>query len=247
MSTFLQMLAVERLKLFRSPVWLLVFVSPLLATAIGMMVNFGTDGSPGDWPTLLAAMSLLHAMLFLPIMAGIFAAVVCRFEHVGGGWKQLLALPVSRPAVYAAKMTAVLGLLAICQLLLLAGLWAAGLVQGVTEPFPWAAVLTRLCVSWFACWPIVAMQLGASLGWSSFGIPLALNVSFTVPNMLIVNSAKIAPFYPWAQPLLAMVPTGQGQGFFSSPLPLESVIFAVAGSFLVFAAAGLIYFIKKEV
>lgn len=248
MSRFFRVVASERLKIGRPPIWLLLSVSPLLAILIGLFVNLDSPGvaDGSEWSTLFVAMSMLHAVMLLPVLAGILAAWVCRYEHAGGGWKQLLALPVTRATVYAAKLTVVVGLIGICQLMLLTALWLVGLYKGISAPFPWSMVLTSLTGSWFACFPVAALQLGASLAWSSFGIPLAINVSFTVPNMLILNSAQIAPFYPWAQPFLAMLP--DTQQFPSAVLPpMESLIVTVTGSFIAFVTAGLIYFVKKEI
>jgi hypothetical protein len=248
MSRFFRVVASERLKIGRPSIWLLLSVSPLLAILIGIFVNLDSPEATGGsaWGTLFVAMSMLHAVMLMPVLAGILSAWVCRYEHAGGGWKQLLALPVTRTTVYAAKLTVVVGLIGICQLMLLGALWLVGMYQGLSDPFPWSMVLTSLTGSWFACFPVAALQLGASLAWSSFGIPLAINVSFTVPNLLILNSAKIAPFYPWAQPVLAMLPDTQTMASTVLP-PMVSLIFTVTGSFIAFVTAGLIYFVKKEI
>ena len=111
---------------------------------------------------------------------------------------------------------------------------------------PWGMIATSLIGGWIACMPLVALQLGVSLVWSSFAAPLAVNVSLTIPNLLIINSDKIGPFYPWAQPLLAMMPRGQADyGAFN--LPYESLLITVLGSFLSFLISGMLYFRRKAV
>ncbi|CAM4523246.1 MAG: ABC transporter permease [Paenibacillus macerans] len=244
MKTFLNVLAAERLKMSRSRLWLVLLASPLLSTLIGLLMNL-PDGADA-WPALLGGMSMLHAMLFLPIMAGLFASFICRYEHTGGGWKQLLVLPVSRPAVYMAKFTVVISLLAATQLIFLVMLLIVSQVQGLAWPIPWSMIAVSLIGGLVACLPLVALQLGVSLAWSSFAAPLAVNVSLTIPNMLIVNSDKVAPFYPWAQPILAMMPKGEADyGAFN--LPIENLLITVLGSFLIFLAAGILYFRRKAV
>ncbi|MNJ74774.1 hypothetical protein D3C77_717620 [compost metagenome] len=64
--------------------------------------------------------------------------------------------------------------------------------------------------------------------------------------MLIVNSATYGPFYPWAQPLLAMMPNGEME-FGAFNLPYQSLLITVLGSFMLFFLAGLTYFRRKEV
>ncbi|MBW4839881.1 MAG: ABC transporter permease [Paenibacillaceae bacterium] len=246
MRTFLNVLAAERLKMARSRVWLVLLASPALSALIGVLVDLPDGLDASAWPLLISGMSMLHGLLFLPIMSGLFPSFLCRYEHTGGGWKQLLVLPVSRSAVYMAKFTVVLGLLAISQLLFLAALLIVAQVQGISGPLPWGMIATSLLGGLIACLPLVALQMGVSLVWTSFAAPLAVNVSLTIPNLLIINSSKIGPYYPWAQPLLAMMPRGQADyGAFN--LPYESLLITVLGSFLLFLAAGILYFRRKAV
>ncbi|GAA3400402.1 ABC transporter permease [Paenibacillus hodogayensis] len=248
MRRFLQAVASERVKMGRLSVWLLLSVSPLLAALIGLLSNLDSPQPIDDskWIALFGVMGTLHAVFMLPVLAGILAAWVCRYEHVGGGWKQLLALPVKRTTVYAAKLAVIVGLLGCGQLLLLLAITLVGSLKGITDPFPWSAVLPKLAGGWLACFPIAALQLGASLGWSSFGIPLALNVALTVPNLLILNSAAIAPFYLWAQPFLAMAPVQLSHDALTLPL-LESMLITGIVSFVLFAGGGLTYFVRKDI
>ncbi|MNO18638.1 ABC-2 family transporter protein [compost metagenome] len=246
MRTFLNVLAAERLKMARSRVWLVLLASPALSALIGVLVDLPDGLDASAWPLLISGMSMLHGLLFLPIMSGLFPSFLCRYEHTGGGWKQLLVLPVSRSAVYMAKFTVVFGLLAVSQLLFLAALLIVAQVQGISDPVPWGMIATSLLGGLIACLPLVALQMGVSLVWTSFAAPLAVNVSLTIPNLLIINSAKIGPYYPWAQPLLAMMPRGQADyGAFN--LPYESLFITVLGSFLLFLVAGLLYFRRKAV
>ncbi|AKG37164.1 ABC transporter permease [Paenibacillus durus] len=245
MKMFLRILSAERLKLSGSHIWLLVLASPAAAVLIGLFAATPAGGKP-DWTILLTVMSMLHAALFLPILSGLYAAMLCRHEHLDGGWKALLALPVSRTAVYLAKFAVAALLLAATQAVFMAAVIGTGLFRGIGTPIPWELLLRSISTSWVACLPLAALQMAVSQAWSSFAAPLALNVSFTLPNILIANSATYGPYYPWVQPLLAMIPHGQADyGAFN--LPLESLLIVVLGSFVVFLAAGLLSFRRKAV
>ncbi|AZK45443.1 ABC transporter permease [Paenibacillus lentus] len=244
MRNFLRILSAESLKMSRSGIWLIILASPLLSLLIGALVSVPAGADP--WPIILGAMVMLHGMLFLPIMAGLFAAFICRYEHTGGGWKQLLVLPVSRTGVYLAKFAVVTALLALSQLFFLVSLIAAVSFHDFPGPMPWGMFFRSIIGGWIACLPLVALQLGVSLNWASFAAPLALNVSLTIPNMLIVNSSTYGPFYPWAQPLLAMMPSGEAD-FGAFNLPYPSLLITVLGSFLLFCLTGLTYFRRKEI
>ncbi|MNU85455.1 ABC-2 family transporter protein [compost metagenome] len=246
MNTFLRVLSSERLKMSKSHLWLLALVSPGLALLVGIMTNI-EPGMPA-YPLLLTTMCLFHSLLFLPILTGVFASFICRYEHVGGGWKSLLSLPVSRTSVFIAKFLIVAAMLAFTQLLFLGSFVGAALLHGVTDPFPWAMITRSIVGGWVACLPLAALQLGVSLRWVSFAAPLVVNVIFTVPNILIVNSDKIRPYYPWAQPIQAMMPTNTNSvGSLAFNLPFESLMITVVGSFIVFLAAGLVYFNRQEI
>lgn len=233
----------ELLKLRKSSIWLLVFVSPALAAMIG----FGeSTEAPHEWLLTLSYMVFVHGLLFLPLLTGVFSAFVCRYEHTGGGWKQLLAMPVSRGKVYLAKFLIVAGLLLTTQLLFAAGFIFAGIAKGYEPSIPWEMIGTSILGGLVACLPLAALQLFVSAAWSSFAAPLAINVIFTLPNILVVNSEDFGPYYPWAQPFLAMMPAAENK-FGALNVSLETLLFVIAGSFLLFFASGFTYFLRKEV
>lgn len=245
MRTFLRILSAECMKIAGFRTWLLILLSPLISLPIGALSDMQEDRVI-TWQVLLSTMSAVHALLFLPVLSGLFAALICRNEHSDGGWKQLLALPVTRTSVYFAKYALIVALLGAVQLLFLAGVLGVGWYRGAEGGVPWGLLLNSLFGGWFACLPLAALQLAISQGWSSFGAPLALNVCFTIPNMLIANSSTYGPYYPWVQPVLAMSPFGE-ERFGAFNLPLESLMIVVAGSLLLFLGAGLIAFWRKAV
>lgn len=237
----------EFLKLRKSAIWLLIFVSPLLTMLIGAgELPFLPDEDQDKWEMTLGIMAIGHAILFLPLLTGVFSSFVCRYEHVGGGWKQLLSLPVSRRHVYFVKLLVVSLLIAATQVLFLVGLLIIGSVKGFSFDIPWTTILASLVGGWLACLPLIALQLFASIAWTSFAAPLALNVIFTIPNILIVNSERFGPYYPWAQPFSMMMPSSSG-GFVALNASIETLFIVILGSFVLFLASGLVYFIRKEI
>ncbi|GGF65029.1 multidrug ABC transporter permease [Paenibacillus albidus] len=248
MTSLWRLISAERLKMSKSFVWLLTLLSPAIAVLPGMLSS-PPDGESLSWQLQLSDMSMIHSMLFLPVLSGIFAALLCRYEHQEGGWKMLLALPVTRMTVYLSKFIMIIVLLGVVQLLFGAALLGVGWFREITEPVPWALMLRSVFGGWFACLPLAALQLAVSQSWSSFGAPLALNVSLTLPNMLIANSATYGPYYPWVQPMLAMSPLSPygDESFGAFNISLESLLFVVLGSLIVFLAAGMISFWRKAV
>ncbi|MEF2248525.1 ABC transporter permease [Paenibacillus sp. IITD108] len=244
----LRMLRSEWLKIRGGLIWLLIGVSPIIAALSGWLSSKEAgDGADGVvWLIALSIMSALHAMLFLPLLTGVFSALVCRYEHASGGWKQVLSLPVSRSQVYMTKFIVIMMLIGLVQLLFLALLLLIGTVLDFGAPIPWAKLLASVAGGWVACLPLAALQLAVSTAWASFAAPLALNVIFTIPNMLIANSAEYGPYYPWVQPMLAMIPSGE-MTFGAFNVSAVTLFVIIGGSFLLFFVGGWSYFSRKPV
>lgn len=238
------LLRAESLKLRKSGIWLLAVICPLFATFGGALS--ATKVADNSWITPLFGMVQIYSILLLPLFAGVMTAFVCRYEHQDGGWKQLLTLPISRSSLYIVKGAIVITVLALSQLIFLVGWYVIGTVKGFSDSFPWEIGFRSIIGGWFACFPIVALQLWVSTAWASFAAPLALNVIFTLPNMLVANSKMFGPWYPWAQPFLAMLPKVDSEYSFFY-LPYETLLFTIGVSFLFFLCFGLLYFRRKSV
>ncbi|WP_338788219.1 ABC transporter permease [Metabacillus sp. FJAT-53654] len=236
----------EILKMRKTNIWLLLFVSPLLAFAVGLATTETMERTINEWTTTLLMMTPVHTILFLPLIIGVFTSFICRYEHKDGGWKQLLSLPVKRTQVYVSKFSLVMSLIALNQILFMLCWISVGLIKGFSDPFPTLVMFKSLVGGWIASLPLASIMLLVSMAWSSFAAPLALNVVFTLPNILVANSETYAPYYPWVQPFLTMIPKGDGPwgGFFVS---FESIIFAIIGGFVIFFASGLVYIRRKAV
>ncbi|SDS63287.1 hypothetical protein SAMN05444162_1902 [Paenibacillaceae bacterium GAS479] len=242
-----KLLPAEWIKLRRSIIWLLLPISPILAALSGWSpLDIGKDPLQ-TWLEALAVGATVHGLFFLPLLTGICAALICRYEHAAGGWKQLAALPVRRSSVYLAKMMVLAALLALLQLLYGAAILVGGMLKGAPiDAIPWEMISMLVGYGWLASLPLAALQLWVSTAWQSFAAPLAVNVVFTLPNMLVTNSEDIAPWYPWAQPLLAMMPQDRYDvGAFT--VSLETLFIVVAGSFVVFLGAGWTSFLRRAV
>ena len=198
-----------------------------------------------QWYTPLFGAYLVYGLLFLPLITGVWAGLVCRYEHQAGGWKQLLAAPVTRGQVFVAKYAVIMLLVLVMQLLYLAALYAAGRVQEITDPFPLDIVWKSIFGGWVAVFPLAALQLWMSMMWKSFAAPFAVNVIFTLPSILVVNSERFGPYYPWSQPFSMMYIGGSTDDVFF--IPWEQLLTVVGGSFVLFFLAGYIYFQRKSV
>jgi lantibiotic transport system permease protein len=236
----------EWYKLRKSKIGSIIFAGPLIGLFIGLTSNLISDDVEiNDWYKTLFSMNLTYALLFLPLITGVLAGLICRYEHQAGGWKQLLAMPVTRGRVFIAKYTLLMIIVFVIQLLYLVAIFIVGMVKGYTDPFPMAIVWKTILGGWVATFPLVALQLWMSVMWKSFAAPLTVNVVFTLPTILAVNSERFGPYYPWAQPFSMMYVDGQTDSVFF--VPWEQVMTVIGGSFVLFFLAGFLYFQRKTV
>lgn len=235
----------EWYKLRKSKIIFLIIAGPLLGLFLGLVIHYEIPIEMNEWYLTLFAMNLTYSLLFLPLISGVFATTICRYEHQAGGWKQLLALPVTRGKVFFAKYLLVVLLVLVIQLLYLCTIYGVGVIKGFTDPFPMDVVWKCIIGGWVATWPLIALQLWMSILFKSFAAPLAVNVIFTLPSILAVNSERFGPYYPWAQPFLMMYIGGSSDDVFF--VPWEQLLTVVGGSFALFFLGGYLYFQRKMV
>ncbi|MTD38705.1 ABC transporter permease subunit [Erwinia sp. CPCC 100877] len=240
----LSLIHVEIYKLWKSKIIGLLLLVPASIIFIGVTSNLDIT-AVNKWFTKLITINLSYGLLLLPLLTGVFAAFICRYEHAAGGWKQLFTLPVTRTNIYFAKLIVLACLLLISQLLYLVGIFIVGKLLRYTEPFPIEIIWKAMFGGWLASLPLITLQLGLSMFFKSFVMPFALNVMCTLPAILIVNSERFGPYYPWNQPFLMMNIGGdQNTTFF---IPWQQLILVVGGSFLLFFLASCVYINKKEI
>lgn len=246
---FLSILQSEWFKLRKSKISAIILAAPILTFLMGLTmdgVEFIGDDEVNDWLLFFLFSNLTYSLLLLPLISGVFASLVCRYEHQAGGWKQLLTLPVTRGKVFMAKYTLLLLLVFVIQMLYVIVIFSVGTMKGYTDAFPMTIILKSVFGGWVAAFPLVALQLWMSMIWKNFAFPLAVNVFFTLPTILAVNSETYGPYYPWAQPFLMMysVEESMDSVFY---VPWDQVLLVVGGSFILFFFGGVIYFSRKAI
>lgn len=234
----------EWYKLRKTKAMFIILAGPSIGLLIGLMSNFDVD-TGYEWYGTLISMNLSYGMLFLPLITGVIAGLICRYEHQAGGWKQLLALPVTRGKVFIAKYALLMIIVLIIQLLYLVAIFVVGMTKEYTEPFPLDIIWKSIIGGWIATFPLVALQLWMSIMWKSFAAPFTVNVIFTLPSILAVNSERFGPYYPWAQPFSMMNIGGDKRDVFF--VPLDQLLTVVGGSFVLFFIGGYLYFLRKSV
>jgi len=218
----------EWFKLKRQKVSLLLIIVPLISVLLGIGNFFGNYDvlmdQPDDnaWLEMWTQITLFYGILFLPISSGIFAALVCRTDHLNGGWKLQFALPVSRSIIYWAKLIVILSLVLIMQLILLVCCLIAGKIAGIDDTIPIGFMLGAILLSWLGTFSLCAIQLWLSYRIKSFGIPLSINIVLAL-MVFAAFASKWGMLYPWAQPAFAIA-APQESPVESMPLFIASIV-----------------------
>ena len=203
---FATALAVEAHKLRRSLALLLAAIAPLLIAAF-IFFNLLRLKQAMPWAMALQSSTAIWAFFMLPMSVTALTALVVHAEHGPRSWDHLLALPLPRWHLYAAKAVCVLGVVAAMSLwLAILTLLAVDLVGTIkpavaaTGPLDTLAYLQMLGRVFLSAWLLVAVQLWIALRCASFVPALAVGIGGTF-FAVVATSAKIGVVLPWQIPV----------------------------------------------
>lgn len=235
----------EWLKMRHQHLWIIVLFVPLLGASLGGF-NFISSydqlvQGEDEWIELWSQTSFFYAIFLYPILSGIFAAFICRSDHLHGGFKMTLSLPVSRKKLYMSKFLMLITILLLTQIILLIMCVLLGLLFNINNQIPWSFFLRATIFGWLATFPLASIQLWLSISTKSFGIPVGINLFLTLGSLaaIVLNVNMI---YPWSQPQQAMLSPDEG-GIGSYPL-FFSLIFVM---FIVTFLLGMWRFSRKDI
>jgi len=158
------------------------------------------------------------ALMIPALLLGItlLCSLLLGLEHGGRMWKQLLALPISRPGLYLAKGLRIAGLLFLAATLTGLGALGLGLWYGFGD-IPWTELLHFTYGPFAAALPVLALQLFASSVFSNQALPIALGVLgcvFSTATMLPNALPWLWPLHAYATNFTAYSLAGVGVGLF---------------------------------
>ncbi|WP_308314868.1 ABC transporter permease [Bacillus sp. T33-2] len=233
------LMAAELLKIKRKMVWFLIFLGPL--GVIGLQaVNFRlrydylTEQYAKDlWGGLILNVGYLTVPTLL-IGLTLITSMISNVEHQTNAWKQLLALPVRKAAVFTAKFVFSAALLFISSTLLGIGTAVLGVCLGFEmSQIPVKELLIMSYFPFFAAMPFVALQIWLAVIERNQAIPLSVGI---LGMVVCTYGVKLPDWMPWKWPSLI---NGWGGPEYS----------ALAGLLTGLAVylAGSIHFTRKDV
>ncbi|HYJ52287.1 MAG TPA: ABC transporter permease [Allosphingosinicella sp.] len=199
----------EILKLRRSLALLLCAAAPFMVALLAGAMLMNRD-DPAPWAMFQVNCAALWSFFMLPMTVTALTVLVAQLEHGPRFWNHLLALPVPRWRLYAAKAAVVILLVAA----MMTALWllvpAAGYAAEALAPgtqltgAPDLAASARLLATMFAgSVLLIAIQLWAALHFKSFVPPLVLGIGGTFASV-VAAGARQGAYFPWMIPTNAL-------------------------------------------
>nr|WP_326832447.1 ABC transporter permease [Bacillus velezensis] len=183
---------------------------------------------------------LIYGPFCIAYRSGNFRRPCLQGEHVGGGWKQLLALPVKHSDIFLGKFLTVVRMIFISMFILILLFIGFGYMLGISGSLPLLTILGYGIRGILACLPLILLQLIVSIRSKTFGIPLAVSIVFTLPA-IIIASTPLGQVYPWTQPMLAMSPADE------SPIQSNFLFYSIMViTCLVLLVYGIRSFTKRD-
>ena len=251
--SFFELLHIEFIKVKRGKMLPLIFTAPLLVVASGVanLQNFFSPEYTNAWAAMFIQSALVYAYYLLPFSMIVVSIMIAGRETQNNGILKMLALPVSRSAVSAAKFCVLLFYLFMEMAVFLVIFVIAGLIAtnntGITEALPILYLLKWCAGLFFTMLPGMAMMWAITVLFDKPLLSVGLNLLLVIPGVLVANT-PLWVVYPYCYSgylvscsLHDFTAKGVHAGFALFPfLPCAILIFA-----LVFIVA-IVCFGKKE-
>lgn len=251
--SFMELLKIEFMKVKREKIVPLIFIAPLLVVASGVanLQSYFTPEYTNTWSAMFIQSALVYSYYLLPFSMIVVCVMIAGRETGNNGILKMLALPVSRHKLSAAKFCVLLFYLFMEMVVFLVMFVIAGLLAtnsaGITETLPLMYLLKWCGGLFLTMLPAVATMWAITVLFDKPLLSVGLNLFLVIPGVLVANT----PFwiaYPYCYSgylvscsLHDFTSTGTSIGFKLFPfLPCAVLIFTL----VLFVATTL--FGKKE-
>lgn len=239
----LRALSADFLKIRGKGLWFLIFIGPIGLIAMqalnyGIRYNYLTEKYAGIlWDVLLQDIQMFVPIsLFLGIT--LVSSLLANIEHQTNAWKQLLALPLSKVAVFGSKFALSFLLLFVSCAVLAVGIACLGLsLRFELADMPVAAIMKLSFLPFFAALPALALFVWLCMTIKNQAIPITLGVIIAISSIFTIFISKDwSRWVPLNWPMLGYM--DQQQELFVGAGFLLGAVLCVLGTF---------HFIREDV
>lgn len=192
--SFLELLRIEFIKVKRSKMIPLIFTAPLLVAASGAasLQRYFSPEYTNAWAAMFIQSALVYAYYLLPFSMIVVCVMIAGRETGNNGILKMLALPVSRYALSAAKFCVLLFYLFMELAVFLVVFVTAGLIAtrgtGIAETLP-VMYLLKWCAGLFLTMlPALAAMWAITVLFEKPLLSVGLNLLLVIPGVLVANT-----------------------------------------------------------
>ena len=192
--SFLELLKIEFIKVKRGKIIPLIFIAPLLVVASGVanLQNYFSPEYTNAWAAMFIQSALVYAYYLLPLSMIVVCVMIAGRETGNNGILKMLAMPVSRYVLSAAKFCVLLFYLLMEMVVFLVVFVITGLIAanntGITEALP-IMYLLKWCVGLFLTMlPSVATMWAITVLFEKPLLSVGLNLLLVIPSVLVANT-----------------------------------------------------------
>lgn len=201
----------ELQKLRGSLALLVAVAAPALPGLLVMLALLSNDRA-ASWTDTYRFALPLWALFLAPMVIAAFTALTAQIEHRGHGWDHLLALPIARWRIFAAKIIVTLAAVVVMTVLVLGFASLGTLLGGMLGPgapreaFPWAKLIEQGALMSGSMTTLVALQLWVALRFGNFVVPLVVGIGGTLVALAVmITRTQQAEWFPWVLPFNTLV------------------------------------------
>lgn len=200
--SFLELLKIEFIKVKRGKIIPLIFMAPLLVVASGTanLQNYFSPEYTNAWAAMFIQSALVYAYYLLPFSMIVVCVMIVGRETGNNGILKMLALPVSRYALSAAKFCVLLFYLFMEMVVFLTVFVITGLIAtsntDITEALPIMYLLKWCAGLFFTMLPSAATMWAITVLFEKPLLSVGLNLLLVIPGVLAANT-PLWVIYPY--------------------------------------------------
>lgn len=205
-------LILTELQKLRGSLALLVAVAAPALPGLLVMLALLSNDREASWHDTYRFALPLWALFLAPMVIAAFTALTAQIEHKGQGWDHLLALPIARWRIFAAKIVVTFAAVVAMTVLVLGFASLGTLVGGALGPglpreaFPWAKLVEQGALMIASITTLAAIQLWVALRFANFVVPLVVGIGGTLVALAVmITRTQQAEWFPWVLPYNTLV------------------------------------------
>ena len=199
---FSELLKIEFLKTKRSHITLLLFIAPLLVVSSGVasLRSYLSPEYPNAWAAMFIQSALIYSYYLLPLSMIVVCVMIAGRETDHNGILKMLALPISRYALSAAKFCVLLAYLLLEMVVFMACFviagWMATFSMGIQESLPLVFLLKWCGALFLTMIPSLTIMWAITVVFDKLFLSIGINILLVIPGILMANT-PLRLLYPY--------------------------------------------------